>query len=541
MIPNVPELQTEVIDDLRELDHKTPDKTDRDQAVNGASGSLKQNTARGAVFSSGAQAVSFVLRTLSMVILARLLFPKDFGLLGMVTAATGFIGLFRDAGLSLATVQRDDLTKGHVYTLFWVNFAVGCLLAGLSALAAPVLVIFYHEPRLFWITVTLGLAFIFQGASAQHRAILQRNMRFRALAIIDTVSSAGSIVLAISMATTGWGYWALVAMTLGQTVLSSCGTWLVEAWKPGAPGPLADIVAMLRFGGAISLNSVLSYLAYNTDKILLGRFWGAQVLGIYGRAYQLANLPVDNLNSTLALVAFPALSRLQNEPVRLRNYFLNGYRLFLSLSVPLTVSFALFGDDIILVFLGPRWHEAAPVFRLLAPTITAFGLINPLFWLLLATGQVKRSLKMGMAIAPLIICGYAFGLSRGPNGVAASFSLTMILLAAPLILFWAQHGPKGTVVKWKDMLRSTMPPLLSAVVAALATLAIKGFFERLAPPILRLGVATSFFFAFYLLVLLFAMKQRPLFQSFLHEIGLWPLPRFRVRVIWSFYIRHRSK
>jgi O-antigen/teichoic acid export membrane protein len=533
MRPNVPELRTDVISDLQELDHRDAMKRDRTDTMDRPTESLKQTTARGALFSSGAQAVSFVLRTLSMVVMARLLFPKDFGLVGMVTAATGFIGLFRDAGLSLATIQRNTLTKGHVFTLFWVNLGVGCLLAALSALMAPALVSFYHEPRLFWITVALGMAFIFQGASAQHRAILQRNMRFRKLALIDTVSWAGSITLAISMAAAGCGYWALVGMTIGQTMLNSVGTWLAEGWTPGAPGPLAEIRTMLRFGGAVSLNTVLSYLAYNTDKILLGRFWGADTLGIYGRAYQLANLPNENLNSTLALVAFPALSRLQNEPARLQNYFLKGYRLFLSLSVPLTASFALFADDIILVFLGPRWHEAAPVFRLLAPTVTAFGLINPLFWLLLATGQVKRSLKMGMAITPLIICGYTLGLSRGPNGVAAGFSMTMILLAAPLILFWTQYGPKGTVVKWKDMLRSMMPPLLSAAAAALATLAVQVCFERVAPPILRLGVATSIFFGVYLLVLLFAMKQLPLFQSFLHEIGLWPLPRLRVRTIGS--------
>jgi PST family polysaccharide transporter len=301
---------------------------------------------------------------------------------------------------------------------------------------------------------------------------------------------------------------------------------MVEGWIPGAPGSLDEIKTMLRFGGAVSLNSVLSYLAYNTDKILLGRFWGPQTLGIYGRAYQLANLPTENLNSTLALVAFPALSRLQNEPARLRNYFLKGYRLFLSLSVPLTVSFALFADDIILVFLGPRWHEAAPVFRLLAPTITAFGLINPFFWLLLATGQVRRSLKMALVLTPLIITGYALGLGSGPRGVAAGFSITMLLLAGPL-LFWAQ---RGTAINWKDILRSTMPPIFSAAGAALATLVASRFFVPIAPAILRLATSTSFFLIIYLLILLLVMKQASLFKSFLREIGLWPLPWFDRRL-----------
>jgi PST family polysaccharide transporter len=249
-------------------------------------------------------------------------------------------------------------------------------------------------------------------------------------------------------------------------------------------------------------------------------------LGIYGRAYQLANLPTENLNSTLALVAFPALSRLQNEPARLRNYFLKGYRLFLSLNMPITVSFALFADDIIRVFLGPRWHEAAAVFRLLAPTITAFGLINPFFWLLLATGQVRRSLKMGLVFTPIIILGYTLGLSHGPRGVAAGFSITLVLLVVPL-LFWAQYGQQNTVINWKDILKSTTPSFFSVVAAALAALIANHVFTSIVPPFLRLVAETTFFLAIYLLVLLFVMNQISLFQSFLRELGLWPFSRLK--------------
>jgi PST family polysaccharide transporter len=113
-----------------------------------------------------------------MVVMARLLLPGDFGLVGMVTAFTGFLGLFRDAGLSMAMVQRESITEAQVSTLFWINAAVGGLLAILSTLLAPILVRFYGEPRLFLITVALGMAFLFNGVAAQHRAMLQRSMRF---------------------------------------------------------------------------------------------------------------------------------------------------------------------------------------------------------------------------------------------------------------------------------------------------------------------------------------------------------------------------
>ena len=187
-------------------------------------------------------------------------------------------------------------------------------------------------------------------------------MRFSALAIIEIVALVLSTGMGIGMAVAGRGYWALVAMTVAQPAVSLVGVWLVTRWIPGRPQRRSGIRSMLQYGGTVTLNNVIVYLAYNADKVLLGRFWGAETLGIYGRAYQLINLPTENLNSTIGLVAFPALSRLQNDPVRLRSYFLKGYSLFLSLVIPITMGCALFAEEIILVFLGSKWHEATPCF-----------------------------------------------------------------------------------------------------------------------------------------------------------------------------------
>ena len=168
-----------------------------------------------------------------MVIMARLLLPEDFGLVGMVTAFTGFLGLFRDAGLSMATVQRESITEAQLSTLFWINLAVGGLLALLSAALAPVLVSFYGEPRLFLIAIGLGAAFIFNGAAAQHRAMLQRNMRFAALAAIDIVALIIGIAAGVAVALAGGGYWGLVVMTVAPTGSECLRCVCRDAMDPG--------------------------------------------------------------------------------------------------------------------------------------------------------------------------------------------------------------------------------------------------------------------------------------------------------------------
>ena len=286
---------------------------------------LKERAIRGSVARVSSQIVYFALRVGALMVLARLLDPKDFGLVGMVTAFTGVLTLFRDFGLSTATVQSVDVTEEQVSTLFWINILVGAILTIGLIVVAPLVAAFYHESRLFWVTIALASGFLLNAAGVQHSALLQREMRFTALAIIQIISLVVSTVLGIGAALAGFGYWALVIMTVTLPLVSSVCFWLATAWIPGMPRRRAGIRSMMRFGGAITLVGLIVYIAYNLDKVLLGRFWGAEVLGIYGRSYQIINLPTDNLNSAVGEVAFAALSRIQGDPIRLRNYFLKGH------------------------------------------------------------------------------------------------------------------------------------------------------------------------------------------------------------------------
>lgn len=486
---------------------------------------LKRRTARGGLVSIGAQAARLSLRLGSLMILARLLDKQDFGLVGMVNAFTGFLGLFKDAGLSMASVQSASLSEAQMSTLFWVNLFVGAILAVVTALLAPALTTFYGEPRLFWVAIVLSMGFVFSGAAAQHQAILTRQMRFVALSVIEVISLVASIALGVVMALAGLGYWALVASAVSQSVISAVGQWIVTGWIPSRPRRGAKVRSMLRYGGTLTLNTVVVYMAYNTEKVLLGRFLGAETLGLYGRAYQLINLPTDNLNSTIGSVAFPALCRIQNDPQLLRNYFLKGYGLFLSLVMPITVACALFAEDIIRIAMGPKWGEAAVIFRLLAPTILVFALINPLAWLMLAIGHAGRSFRISLLIAPVVILGYLLGLPYGARGVAAGFSIAMLLLALPVIL-WAKHG---TLITMADISRALLMPLTSAVVGAAVAFLFGTLVNQLQITLVRLIVECGILFGVYFVVMLFVMKQGPTYMALLRETGLWPVPGLKWR------------
>ena len=471
---------------------------------------LKQRTIRGGLARLCAQGANFFIRLCSLMVLARLLGPKDFGLVGMVTAFTGILTLFRDFGLSSAAIQRTHVTDEQISTLFWINIFVGMLLGFLAVAGAPIIAAFYHEPRLVGVTAVLALGFVFNAAGVQHSVLLQRQMRFTALAVINTVGLIAGTAIGIGGARAGYGYWALVGMTVTIPLISTVGFWLTTAWVPGMPHRQTGIRSMLRFGGTVTLNGLVSYLANNVEKVLLGRFWGVDALGIYGRAYQLVNIPTDNLNFAAGEVAFSALSRLQDDPIRLKRYFLTGYSVVLALTLPMTIACALFADDVILVVLGPKWSAAVPLFRLLAPTILVFAIVNPLFWLLSSLGLVERSLKMGLVIAPLMILSYVVALPYGPRGVAFAYSTVMMLWALPAIA-WTVHG---TVISVRDMLLTVSRPLASSLVAGTFAFGVQRCCVQLSP-LLRLTLESAVLLITFVGMLLFVTGQKVLYLDLL--------------------------
>lgn len=460
------------------------------------------------------QAATLVLRVGYLAILARLLSPNDFGLVAMVLVITGVFEIFTSAGLSSATVQKDEISVQQISTLFWVNILVGAVLALLCAASASLIAAFYEEPRLFWIAVAVAPGFLFNAAGVQHSALLQRELRYGTLSIIDTASQCGGILLGVALALTGYGYWALVASAVVSPAINSACCWVATGWIPNRFRRDVEIRAMLHFGGTITLNNLVVYIGYNTEKVLLGRFWGADILGLYTRAFQLINLPVATINGAIGGVLFSALSRLQDDPIRIRGFYLKGYSMVMAVTIPVTLFSAVFADEIVAVVLGPRWTEAAGIFRLLTPTILIFGIINPTYWLLLAIGMQKRSLHLAFVIAPLVMVSYCIGIAYGPTGVATSYSVVLTLWLYPH-LAWCLHG---TPVSVKDLLRTVRAPLASGVVAAACAFAAQRHFGPQMSPLPRLLLGAATMAGVYGWMLLFAMGHRKLYVDILMSL-----------------------
>jgi PST family polysaccharide transporter len=264
---------------------------------------------------------------------------------------------------------------------------------------------------------------------------------------------------------------------------------------------------MVHFGGSLTLTGLLVYAGYNAEKVMIARLWGADAIGIYGRAYQIVNIPVANLNSAVGELAFSALSRLKDDPIRFRSYFLKGFSLVLGLTLPITLACAFFADDVVFVLLGPKWGDAAAIVRLLAPTIVIFAIINPLGWLVFALGWVSRGLKAGPVLAIIMIAGYVMALPYGPKGVAFAYSGVLTLWVIPHI-WWCVHG---TAVSLRDILVAVSRPLVASILAGGFAFGVRlicgDFVSPLPRLILEVGVLVVAFYG----MLLFVAGQKSLY------------------------------
>jgi O-antigen/teichoic acid export membrane protein len=337
-------------------------------------------------------------------------------------------------------------------------------------------------------------------------------MRFATQARIDLTALAVSSVAGVIMAFVGWRYWSLVWMGLVSSIVTAAGVLLAVPWAPGPPRRGVGVRSILRFGGLATCNSLLVYLAWNAQNILLGRVWGAHALGLYGRAFQLATLPVEQFSSTLGVVAISGLSAIQDDAARLSRSFLRGYSLLLSATIPIAIFCPLFANEIIHVLLGDKWMDVVPIFQLLAPTSLVFALANPLSWLIIATGRVGRAVGITAATTPVVIVGVLLGLSHGPTGVAIGYSVAMMLIMIP-ITAWSKDG---TGITWFDLWNVTRIPLFAGSLAGAGGLGVKvAFGGGLAILVLALGVGVVFSIYAGALVV---MGQKKLYVGILAEL-----------------------
>ncbi|RUW24122.1 lipopolysaccharide biosynthesis protein [Mesorhizobium sp. M4B.F.Ca.ET.215.01.1.1] len=387
---------------------------------------------RGGLVTAGSQGFKMVIQFISVIILARLLVPEDFGLVASVGPIVAFVGLLQNLGLQQALVQRKDISDRQLNQVFWVSALVGLGSSVVVAALAPAIAAFYGDQRMLGITLASALPLLLGSIAAVPLALMNRHLQFGQLALNDVVTAAAGLLAAAIAAWAGMGYWSLVLGPAVAAVVALAAAWLVVRWTPSRPDLKVD-GDILSFGANLTGFNLVNFFSRNLDNILIGKYSGAIELGYYDRAYKLLLFPLQNITQPLTRVMVPLLSRIHDDKARFRDLYVRTNWMLAAVTMPGIAALTLTSDQVVALLFGPRWTAVAPIFAWLGIASLTQSVSSTTGWIFICQGKTKTMFQWGIYSSLTTVAAFIVGLHWGAVGVAAAYAISGYVLRVPVL------------------------------------------------------------------------------------------------------------
>ena len=374
---------------------------------------IREKTLTGMLWSFIEGSANYGTQFVFGIILARILTPADFGLMGMLAVFIGIAQTFVDSGFSSALIRKSDCTQTDYSTVFYYNLAASILVCGILIGVSGLVSSFFSEPRLQLMLQLLAIGVIVNAFGVIQLAILTKAVNFKLQALVSLLASAGSGIIGVLLALQGFGVWSLVGLSLSRSALTSMLLWRVTGWKPLLTWSRESFQKLFGFGGKLLVSVLMETTFKNLYFVVIGRYFSAAELGYYTRADQFRALPAENLAGIIGRVSYPVLSSIQHDKVQLKRAFQKLLRSTMVLTFMIMMGLAANAKPLVLTQIGEKWLPAVGYIQMLC----FVGMFYPLHTLNLKLLQVQgRSdlflrlelIKKILAI-PTIIIGIMFG------------------------------------------------------------------------------------------------------------------------------------
>jgi teichuronic acid exporter len=388
--------------------------------------SLRVKTLRGLSWSflesMGVRGVQFVIG----IMLARLLSPTDFGLIGMVLIFTELAQSLMDSGFQAALIQKQEATRADTSSIFYFNIVIGLAAASLLCIVAPWIAAFYDQPILTPVTRALSLVIIINSFGLIQYTFLMKEIEFKTLAKVSFATGMLSGMLGISLAVAGFGVWSLVAQQLSSAFLLTFFMWVVSDWRPVPIFSLKSLREMFGFGSRILASGLINKTFENIYLVIIGKLFSAVDLGFFTRAKVMQELPSATLSWIIGRVTFPIFSSIHDDPVRLKRGMRKALSFLILVNFPMMIGLAVIARPVVVVLLTERWVECVPYLQLLCLA----GLLSPVMLinsnLLFASGQSKIHLRVEIIKKVFIILNIALTWRWGISAMIYGMIVTSI-------------------------------------------------------------------------------------------------------------------
>lgn len=327
---------------------------------------LRRRVQFGLVWSAAEKGGNQLLTFLTFIILVRLLEPASFGLLAAAVSVTSLFALFANHGFTSAIVQREHLHSEHLDSAFWLGLTAHGMIAAAVWWGAPVIASLFRMPELEPVVRWMTLSLMFMGLSQVPLGMLRREMAFRGLAARQLLGAGAGGAVGIVMALDGYGVWSLVCRQLVTALVSTVLLWSLVKWRPRWGFSWSRARELLSFGLNVTGTNIARFLSRRSDEVLVGALLGPIALGYYHVGFRLVRLMTQLLGRTVDNVAWPAFSRLQSQPERLREGFYRASALIALVAFPAAAGVCAISPEIVSVLFGGKWQPSEPVMEVLA-------------------------------------------------------------------------------------------------------------------------------------------------------------------------------
>ena len=407
------------------------------------------------------------------IMLARILFPEQFGLIGMLAIFMAVAQAFLDSGFGAALIQKQDATQTDICSVFYFNIIIGVLIALLLCVAAPLIAAFYEQPILTSLTRVLSLTLVINAFGLIQHTILRKEIDFRTQTLVSLAASALSGIAGISLAAAGYGIWSLAAQQVSAALFRTFFLWFACTWRPTLTFSLVSLVQLFGYGSKLLAAGLLNQIFSNIYLLVIGKIFSAADLGYYTRAKSLAVMPSTAIPGMVSRVMFPVFSKIQNEPVRLKSGMKKALNMLVLVYFPLMIGLAATARPLVLLLLTEKWAPSVPYLQLLcfAWLLYPMQLIN--LNILQALGRSDLFLRLEIIKKVLIVANILLTWRWGIQAMIAGMVVTSVF--AYLLNSYYTAGLIGYSIG--EQLRDLLPCLalslcMGAAVAAIGLLAL---------------------------------------------------------------------
>lgn len=421
--------------------------------------SLKQKTTSGLLWSFADNFSNLGIHFIFGIILARILSPEEFGLVGMLTIFVAVSQSFSNSGFSQALIRKKNPTQADYSTVFFFNLIIGVLCFVILFLCSGYISRFFREPQLKPLVQVLGFSVVISAFSIIQRTILTRRIDFKLQTKISVISSLASGIIAIMMAYLGFGVWSLVIKTITAYAITSILLWSWNKWKPALIFSIRSLKDLFSFGSKLLMSGLIDTIYHNVYYLIIGKYFSAQELGYYSRADQFRTLPSSNLTTVIQRVSYPVLSGIREDLPKLKEAYRRLIKSTMLICFVLMLGMAAVARSLVLSLIGERWEPSVIYLQLLCFA----GMFFPLHALNLNMLQVQgRSdlflrleiIKKVLAV-PIIVIGVIWGIKIMILGMIVNN-----IFAYYLNSFWSG---RHIGYSFLEQIRDIMPAFILAV------------------------------------------------------------------------------